>query len=562
VAAAEGYIDIPTDNYAREAIGELVEAGILPPAKGKRFYGQDLINRYFLVEITSRVIEKIVMGEAGQLSLASPVRAYKDVPVSLTAYPSVQKLIALGIIPPGNLRELFYGDRRISRYQMVFFAFSAIERILGKVMPFKAAPEALGYQDVPSDHFVYDTIQKLIWLGVLEGGAQSKFNGEAYVNRYELSYFIVDLIKAVYLKLQQVEEVVYAAPVDYGFKTYLNTSFSATQNTINEAFGQSTNDLSASQTANLYVNRKINEIVSAFASLTANYTFGDTATAFPSMDQAYLLVDLSPWVMQLGRTSYYQGYTPFGNSLYVDTSSDLILTNYDHQLFTFNTLIGKFVHLADLELDSKFGTVGLTPKLPTAFGWLEFTLGGSLITDLPDPDFTQTLATSVTQTYGGIKVNLLNLLELTIENEQLNFSDPSVLPTVGFSSKEGTSASQYALTYFSEDFGFSLSLGYQVIGDDYFLSRLIDQNDFFFTGQNTESYLLRTIYNPSPAQTYGVDLAYIMREGINENTKVTGYYNQEVFESAYLGLSITKVIDNTIVKQEQLQLSSSFSLTF
>ncbi|MEE8637908.1 MAG: S-layer homology domain-containing protein, partial [Candidatus Margulisiibacteriota bacterium] len=186
-----GYTDLPKGHFAHQAIDELVEVGILPPGEGRKFYGDDYINRYFLVDFISKIIEKIVVGEEGELPLASPARSYKDVSFSNFAYRSTQKLIELGVIPAGNRVELFYGDRKISRYQMVYFVLTAIEDVLSDVIGFQTASPSLGYGDVPPDHFVYETIQKLIWLGVLEGGEERRFSGEEFVTRYELCYFTV-----------------------------------------------------------------------------------------------------------------------------------------------------------------------------------------------------------------------------------------------------------------------------------------------------------------------------------------------------------------------------------
>ncbi|MBN2058111.1 MAG: S-layer homology domain-containing protein [Candidatus Saganbacteria bacterium] len=556
--AAEGYLDIPEDNYARPAIEELVEVGILPPGGGWDFNGDQLIDRYLLISFISDMIEQIL----GQLDLASPALSYKDVPSSSYAYRAVQKMIAAEVIPAGNRRELFYGDRRISRYQMVYFIFSAMEHILGRTIDFKSAPVSLGYADVSSEHFAYPTVQKLIWLGVLDGGSNQRFDGPDYVNKYELCYFTVNLIKAIYLKLEEAREIVVEEPADYGFSLYLSTDIYLDQYATNESYGQSYTDAGASQTLMLFLNRDLGRVLSVFAAVAGNYDFGSTGSSYPYLDQAYALINLSPVMIQAGRTSYYQGYTPFGNSIYMDTSSDFILVNYDQQLFNLNSIFGKLAYLGDIKQDSKFGTLSLSPKLPGGFDWVELTLGASLLTDLPDPDFTQTLNTNVTQAYVGLKFNVIDLFELSLEQASLDFSDPSVLPSIGYSGKDGFNAVQYAATYYSEDYGYSLSLGYQVIGDDYYLSTLTDTTDFFFPGQNTESYLVRTLYNPDAKQTVGLDLICVTRDNVNETNAGHIYYNCEVFGGAYLSVGLTQTIDNTLAQQNELNIATALSVTF
>lgn len=556
------YTDLPKGHFAHQAIDELVEVGILPPGEGRKLYGDDYINRYFLVDFISKIIEKIVVGEAGELPLASPARSYKDVSFSNFAYRSIQKLIDLGVIPAGNRQELFYGDRRINRYQMVFFTFSAIEYVLSDIMAFESADPDRGYMDVPRDHFVYETIQKLIWLGVLEGGENRRFNGEEFVTRYELCYFTVNFIKAIFLKLEEVKEVIYVKPPEYGFKTLLNTELSALQITNGKGEGKDLYDLSAYQGASIYIDRRLTNVFSAFASFSAGYNFGSSTAPTASLNESYLLYSKPPLVLMMGRTSIYDGFTPFGNSIFIDTFSDAVLTSYDHHLFALDSAIGKLVYTGDVALDSNFGIVSLTPRLPNFLSWMELRAGSSLITDLPDPSFTVTLPTRVVQSYGGIKIDLYDLFDLTAEFARLDFSDKDVLPTIGYSTKEGFEASQYSITYFSEDYGYSFSLGYQVIGDDYYLSTLADPASFLGAEQNSESVLFKSRFYPSPAQTVGVNLASVTQDNFNIKNVVSASYNVRLLQSAYLNLTAMKIMDNTQVHQDQLNLSSSFSVTF
>ena len=269
----------------------------------------------------------------------------------------------------------------------------------------------------------------------------------------------------------------------------------------------------------------------------------------------------SPLVLQIGRTSYYQGYTPFGNSLYVDTSSDLVFLNYDHHLFSLNSAIGKLAYLQDVSADSNFGTLGITSKLPPLFNWLELSLGASLITDLPDPSFTYLLPTRVEQNYAGLKINLLSVFEFTAETANLNFSDPSVIPLISTGTKEDTTASQYSISYISEDFGYSFSLGYQVLGDAYYLSTFADPTIFVGSAQGAESILFRTRYYPSAEQMIGADLSYALEDGFNTKTGITGYYNFEIFENSYLNFNVSRVLDNTSAAEDEFRGSASFSLS-
>lgn len=539
-------------------MNELAGEGILVPGPDQRFNGDDLINRYLLVDFIGRIVEKLVVEEGAQLETANFAQSYKDIPVSNFAYPSIQKLIRAEVIPAGNRTELFYGDRKISRYQMVFFTFSAIKYVLPNILQFKAAGASLGYGDVPADHFTYDTIQKLIWLGVLEGGKDKQFNGEEFVNRYELAYFSVNLIKAIYLKLKEIETFTPIRPVGYGFKTYLNTQLSALNITNGKAPGQDLNRAAASQTVNLSVDRALDANLSAFASLTSVYNFGDAAgLSAPSLDQAYVLYKSPPFMLQAGRSGFYQGFSPFGSSLFVDTTADMLLGNYDHPIFNLYASIGKLRYAGDISLDSNFGFVNLAPKMPPLLSWLDLSLGSSLVTNPPDPTLTATLPTRLSQICGGVKVNLFNLLEFTGEMGKLTFTNPDVLPLIGAATAEDTEAVQYALTYYSVDYNLSLSLGYQKIGDDYYLANLAIPGT-----QGTERILFRAKAYPTPAQIISFDFANVTRDGSNLQTVVSGYYNLEIAKAIYLNVGASRTMDNTAARQDQLTLNSSLSISF
>ena len=564
---SSGYKDVLADHYASEAIAELVGTNILLPGEGRMFYGYSLINRYFLVDLTSNIIEKIVVGEEGELELANSARGYKDISASNFAYRSIQKLIGAGVIPPGDRKELFHGDRRITRYQMAFFVFSAIERVFADAVVFKAAHSSFGYGDVPEDYYVYKTIQKLIWLGVLEGGQDREFHGEEYVDRYELCFFMVNLMKTLYLKLGELEEVALKMPVGYGFGTYLSSSVTASQTLTNEAFGTATNSLYASQSMILSINRALNRDVFAYASLYTNYYFGG-GTTYPYLYESYILVNKAPFVHQLGRTSLYQGYTPFGYSLFVDSAAsssmlDTVFVNYDHHLFNLNTGIGKLAYVGDITTDSNFGTLSISPKFPDLLSWLDVSLGTSLITDIPDPDYTTTLSSRVGQGYGGLKISFLSNFEFTAETARLSFSDQSVLSTVGYSSKEGFDASQYSLTYYLDNFDFNFSIGYQMLGDDYYLSLLANPAAFTGVEQGTESWHGKIKYSPSSSvYSWYIDLTSVLRDGENINNTIYGYYSYKLFDAAYLSLSVSDFMDNTVADQDSISLSSSLSLSF
>jgi hypothetical protein len=225
--------------------------------------------------------------------------------------------------------------------------------------------------------------------------------------------------------------------------------------------------------------------------------------------------------------------------------------------------IGKLVYEGDIKYDSNFGILSVSPKLSGILDWAEILLGGSLITDLPDPYYQSPLPTRVVQAYGGLKLNLFELLEFTAEMAKLEFSNPGVLPAIGAAFyKDDTEAYQYSVTHFSEDYGYTLSLGYQKIGDDYYISRLASPTALPGVEPDTECWLFKTLYYPSPTQSMGANLSYVIRDNYNIKTGISGYYNLQLFESAYLNFAVSRIMDNTSVGQDELSASSSFSVSF
>ena len=561
-AVVSQYTDIPEGNYAKAAVKELLDEGILAPGADRKFKGNTPVNQYLLIDFVSKIIEKIEVGEQGELETANASLAYKDVPVSNFAYRSVQKLIQLRVIPPGDETELLYGDRQINRYQMVYFTLSAVERVLSDVMKFKMASPAQVYDDVPEDHFVHPAVQKLIWLGALENGAGKKFKGDEYVDRYELAFFTVNFVKAVFLKLKEIETFAPAKPVEYGFKAFLETDLNAQAIVDGKGPGQNLVSASADQIVKLSLDRDLGKQVHAFASLTSLYNFGNRTVSSPYLDGAYILIKDAAYILQAGRSSFYQGYSPFGGGLFVDTAADMVLANFDRDLFTLNASVGKLNYIGDVSRDTNFGFAGINPKLPPLFGWLELALGGSLITNLPDPVTYLPLPTRLTQSYGGLKVNLFGLCQLTAEKAGQSYSNPDVFPLLGYTSTDDAVADQCALTFFANDYGCVLSLGYLKIGNSYYLGGLANPSSYFGAGQGTENILFKARFYFSPVENLGLDLADVWQSGARIKTVASGTYNTQVFDLAYWNWTWSEIFSQQAAVKDQASLATSLSVSF
>jgi len=554
----KGYPDVPADHWAREAIDELVEAGVIDPGIGRPFWGEDPVDRFRLMYFLSQLLEKLLMGEKGELPLADFSLGYKDVNPINPAYRAIQKLIALGLLPPGFRQEVFRGETLVTRYQLVYFLFVPIEQLLSPTITFEEAPAEQGYRDVPSDNFAYPTIQKLINLGVLTG--EGNFEGDKPATRYLMAYLSVKILKQIYLKVKEKEEAIALAPPPlFGFKTLLSTnlSFSFVH------AGKGTEDL-----LNLYgqegitiaVDRTLSSNLSAYLSLANSFFFGSSFSPTSlNLGEAYFNYAQDPFTLQLGRGSNYFSYSPFGASLLLDNRIDALTFIFSPRLGKLLGSLGKLTYQSDVTADSNFALSLLTFN-PLPF--CEISLGGSFVNDPPDPTGSTQLSTQMKQTYGGIKINFSNF-ELAWETSQVDFSNPKVLPQVGTTDEVELSAFQTSLSYQSPEFGYCLSLGFQHLGDDFYNAGLAFPGSATYSGPGKDAYLIknRMLLSENESLTAGLNLIY--QKGINLENYFYLTYARQFHSYAYLNLNFWGAWDPMdLSKLNSLQASSSVSLSF
>ncbi|MFC1496031.1 S-layer homology domain-containing protein [Candidatus Margulisiibacteriota bacterium] len=559
----QSYRDVPNSHAVASDIYELAEAGILSPGKGDLFRGNDSLTRYEAMELLTRILESVL----GPLTEADYDLGYKDVSVLNSSYPSIQKLIKLGILPMGNNQELFNGQNMVTRYQMIYSFFLPIEDILTGVTVFQKASPKIIYHDVPKDHFTYPVIQKLIGLGTLRGGANYTFNGNDYVGRYEAAHFITNLLKTVYTTIEDVKAIETPEYLDYGFDFSLTTTLDYLQRENTKSSGGTMSRAYAYQTATLIFKGNAGKDISGYLNLKTSYYFGQLTTPSTSFSLGYLTLKRRPLTIQAGRTAYYNGYDPFGNSLFADTSSsDLIIVQGANQLLKGSFAVGKLIYLAnDISFDSNIASLYITPRLKL-FNRAEFSFGLNMMNDPLDPSGLYTggiLPTRITHLYAGSRISLNDRFKLNLEGASVAYSNESVvLPYVGYLTKKDLTAFQTALTYYSPDYKRQLSIGYQSIGDDFYMAQFISPGVQVGGGQGTTAYLIKYRNYFTGGNYVGLLLENISRDGTNTTNRYNLLYNLRLADRAYLRFDLIRTDDNTSSKRSSWNLTGKTYIYF
>jgi len=561
-AAVKMYSDVPRSSSAYNDIAELCEAKILTAGPGKKFNGSKLTNRYQSIDLLGKMLEKILSGQT-ELKRASYNLGYKDVSVLSPSYSSIQKLIELGVLPAGNETEYFFGWKRINRYQMISIFFKPLEDLLEGTLKFKKADASKMYGDIPSGNFAYPTIQKLIWLGMLDGGAGNKFKGSTMVTRYEMAVFVSKLLKSVYYKIAEKEIVAAPAYLDYGVDFSLITTLSLAQVSNAKTGGGDLLNANATQIAELAFNRQLNKEIGGHLSLRTTYGFGQLAAVAPAFYQGYLIWARSPFISQTGRQIYFKSYDPFGNSLFVDTFSDMILVEARNSLGSAVATVNKLISLGnDVSFDSNAATLLVKPKvnLPIPF---EFAVGAGIINDPVDPTGVAQLNTRITQLYLGTRMSLMSNLQFNAEAATVGFTNKDlILPFIGFSGDEDLNAYQAAFTYFSSDMSQQYSLGYQNIGDDFYMAQMIDPAVRVGGGQGTYSWLFKYLNYLTSREYVSLNLENIYADSVNTSNRISLLYSNRIFSRAYLLGTLARLDDKVAPDNSSWTLTGRLSVYF
>ena len=519
--------DVPKDHPAYEALHELVDAEIIEDSATRPFEGLRIVTKYDLVDSVAKIVEKIEMGEVAELPVASSAFEYPDVPETHPAYRSIQKLIALGLLWGGADRR-FDGDRWIDKYEMADFFIRPIAEILSPQIELKPADPALGYRDVPVNHYAYASIQKLIWLGVLPGGMDKSFNGDEIVIRYDLAIFMVETLRAIYEKIKVVEKP--PEKIRLPFRFYSLTSGNYSRLTKAGAGGEDLVDLSGSQYLSLDLDPMVSPELFAHTTFSAAYVFGE-ATAPGNVRSVWVAYQPRPYFLQIGRQFFYQTYSPFSANIGAYTTVDTGRLNYETDLGNISTQIGRFAYPV-AETPSNFGSLAFSSGYETA----KYTLAYYLITDILGLNTGQ-----ASILYGGIKVNPLKGFELAAEYAYANYSSAS--------STTEPDAYLISATYFIREL--ELSLGYKRVGEDFYTGPLTDPGGIFGSGQNTRSFLFKIYLYPSEDMSLG-GLAELTESSTGQalfyGAKLTGSYRFS--KNVILNGSLQGKIDLTPMKQD------------
>lgn len=71
-AAANPFVDVPAKHWAYDAVGQLVQAGVLEGYGGSRYFGVRPATRYELAQITAQAMSRADKAGAGAKALINP----------------------------------------------------------------------------------------------------------------------------------------------------------------------------------------------------------------------------------------------------------------------------------------------------------------------------------------------------------------------------------------------------------------------------------------------------------------------------------------------------------
>ncbi|MFC1496027.1 S-layer homology domain-containing protein [Candidatus Margulisiibacteriota bacterium] len=458
------------------------------------------------------------------------------------AYPSIVSLIRAGYVPePKDNTELFEGEDWVTRKEAAALLYFVVKRAAGSEQKPPAA-EKKSYPDVPAGHYAADDIAELLEAGILTLHAEKKFKGGRPVTRYQAIDLLAQLLEQVLSGQGGLKQAAYdlrykdvsllhPAYLDYGFDFSMSNTASLAQGNLTQA--------SASQLANIAFDRSLGNTARGYVNLRGSYNFGQTTAINSSITQAYLVYNADPFHLQAGRFPLYETYDPFGNSIFVDSLQDMVVVEGSKNFGRIMGAVSKLVNVGILQDDSKAGLVLYQPELP-----LELSLGFALVTDPTDPSGAYSsarLPCNITQLYIGVRVPANKNVTLTLEGAQVSLSnEETVLPYIGFTNVTDTKAYQASISFITDDLKNQYSLGYQNIGEDYYMAELLDPAALVGGGQGTSAYLYKWRNYINNREHIGVGIEYIMSGGENLQNKINLLYSRRMSDQIYSKATVTR----------------------
>lgn len=186
LAAANPFSDMPSKHWAYESVTQLAALGINEGYGDGTFRGGKNITRYEVAAMLAKTIKKVF-----NVSIASNVKEFSDVPEGHWAYESVAMLAKAGV-SKGYGDGTFRGDKNITRYEVSMMIANISKQ------QFTDVPEISNpFSDLPNDHWASEAVTILAAKGINQGYGDGTFLGNRNITRYEMATMLAKTLNTL-----------------------------------------------------------------------------------------------------------------------------------------------------------------------------------------------------------------------------------------------------------------------------------------------------------------------------------------------------------------------------
>lgn len=207
---ALAFTDLPEDHWAYPSVTRLVEEyKVISGYPDNTFRGEKTLNRYEFAKALVASLDYIESTREVNLKAeTAKAVSFKDVKTTYWAYPYLMELVSKYQIVSGFPDGTFKGKNKLNRYQVSVAVAKALGRVEA-VSGVSVEVNKIGLADVPSSHWAYGSVQKLMSAGIISAYKNGAFQGKEPVSRYALAAILVRFID---YSLQKLEKKVVEAP--------------------------------------------------------------------------------------------------------------------------------------------------------------------------------------------------------------------------------------------------------------------------------------------------------------------------------------------------------------
>ena len=202
-SVAFAFTDVPSTHWAYPYVEKLVtQYKVISGYPDNTFRGEKTLNRYEFSKALVASLNYIETTQKVNLKAATVKEIqFKDVKKTHWAYPYLMDLVSKYQIISGYPDGTFKGTKTLSRNEVAV----AVAKALGRVEVAAKSPVRLkevNLTDLPSTHWAYPSVQKLVSAGIIYPYEDGTFKGNQEVSRYLLAYILSNFIDYSVKKLK------------------------------------------------------------------------------------------------------------------------------------------------------------------------------------------------------------------------------------------------------------------------------------------------------------------------------------------------------------------------